>query len=75
MREVSWTTRDEIQAIDHIGSDKARDTGHVPTIEERISKLKVWIVTARVRRWDKGVNVDTCEEFAKTLLFTIKKAA
>ena len=66
----TWTTEDELEAIAYIGNKKSRINPvlSIPTSGERILKLENWLLTSFTRRWDMGINVEKCRNYAQLLL-------
>lgn len=69
---MSWTTVDEMAAINFISSGKRRANGSKPNKQERLKRLENWRATAETRRWDKNINLTKLLEhfdkiYAKTL--------
>lgn len=65
----TWSTANEIAAINYIASDEKRSGNRsIPSVEERKQKLETWLSTSYKRRWGHGVNVVKCQDQARKLL-------
>jgi hypothetical protein len=73
-KEEFWTTADEIHCIRRIGSSWTRHDGEIPTIDDRITRLENWLRTSDMRIWPRAVNIDECQQFARTMLEELKGA-
>ena len=71
-QQIIWTAEDEMEVIEHMAAGKPRANGHIPTVVERIIKLKSWLKYSEKRIWPNDFNLSACQDYARKLLMKIE---